>query len=224
MFDIYLRNLKDMLIDPISKLFVSLKQFGVSPNAFTLTSGVFGLLAVYNSFMYPDNISKAFLYYVLNRIFDGIDGTYARMTDQCTDFGGYLDILVDFTTYGLIPIGVTAGTASAASKDDHLSAWLSLALLEVSFFVNAAGLFLLSALIEKNKNAAIEYAASKKKDDRKNTTKGKDLNKEVTAVKMPPALIEGFESMMLFGAIILFPKYQVYIYTGFALAVTITIL
>jgi len=32
-------------------------------------------------------------------------------------------------------------------------AWLALVLLEVTFFVNAAGLFFLSALIEKNQNA-----------------------------------------------------------------------
>ena len=31
------------------------------------------------------------------------------------------------------------------------------------------------------------------------------MSEELTAVKMPPALIEGFESMILFGAIILFP-------------------
>mgnify|MGYP002634985988 FL=1 len=74
---------------------------------------------------------------------DGIDGAYARMTDQCSDFGGYLDICIDFTIYGLVPIGVTAG-------DPTNEAWLALSLMEVSFFVNAAGLFMLSALIEKN--------------------------------------------------------------------------
>jgi len=41
---------------------------------------------------------------------------------------------------------------------------------------------------------------------------------------MPPALIEGFESMMLFGAIILFPAYQVHLYIAFAVGVIITIL
>ena len=32
-------------------------------------------------------------------------------------------------------------------------AWIALVVLEVTFFVNAAGLFFLSALIEANKNA-----------------------------------------------------------------------
>lgn len=65
------------------------------------------------------------------------------MTDQCTDFGGYLDILVDFTFYGLVPLAVTSTFPSEL-------AWHLCVFLEVTFFVNAAGLFFLSALIEKN--------------------------------------------------------------------------
>lgn len=58
--------------------------------------------------------------FLLTRLLDGIDGAYARATNQCTEFGGYLDIVVDFTVrirkiillqiYGLIPLGVTMGT------------------------------------------------------------------------------------------------------------------
>ena len=79
MFDIYLRNLKDLIIDPMAKLFSSLKDQGVSPNTFTIMSGIFGLYAVYNSAI--DKPNKALVYFILNRIFDGIDGAYARMTN-----------------------------------------------------------------------------------------------------------------------------------------------
>ena len=79
--------------------------------------------------------------------------------------------------------------------------------LEVTFFVNAAGLFFLSALIEKNAAARKVYADKK----------------EVTTLKMPPALIEGTESLILFAAIILFPEAQLYLYSIFAIGVTITI-
>ena len=106
MFDIYLRNLKDLIIEPITKMFRGLKRHGITPNTFTYLSGIFGLIGVLNS--YKGNSRKAFLYFVLNRVFDGVDGAYARMTDQCSDFGGYLDICIDFTIYGLIPLGVTA--------------------------------------------------------------------------------------------------------------------
>ena len=122
-------------------------------------SGVFGIMSVYNAWFNPTQYNgKAFMYFVLNRIFDGVDGTYARMTNQSTDFGGYLDILVDFTIYGLVPLGVTAGNPS----EDR---FIFLVILEVSFFVNAGGLFMLSALIEKNKNnEKMKY----RKDDKKN--------------------------------------------------------
>ena len=79
MFDIYLRNLKDTIVEPITKLFKNLKKHGITPNTFTLMSGVFGLLGVWNS--YRGNTIRAVSYFVLNRLFDGIDGAYARMTN-----------------------------------------------------------------------------------------------------------------------------------------------
>ena len=82
MLDIYLRNLKDRIIDPISTMFLKFKDQGITPNTFTLMSGVFGLMSVYNAWFNPSEYNlKAFMYFILNRIFDGVDGTYARMTD-----------------------------------------------------------------------------------------------------------------------------------------------
>ena len=130
------------------------------------------------------------MYFVLNRFFDGIDGAYARMTDQCSAFGGYLDIIVDFTIYGLVPIGITANQPSE-------EAWIALSLLEVSFFVNAAGLFMLSTIISQDDEARKRYLKAQK-------DAGK-MNKEVTTVAMPPGLIEGAESMLLFTLMIVFP-------------------
>ena len=68
-------------------------------------------------------------------------------------------------------------------------------LLEVTFFVNAAGLFFLSALIEKNTKTKQAYMK-----------KGK---KEQTTLLMPPALIEGTEALVLFVLSILFSEYQI---------------
>lgn len=111
-------------------------------------------------FSSQDERGWSFIFFLLTRTLDGIDGTekqfsfitigaYARATNQCTQFGGYLDILVDFTIYGLIPLGITIAHPST-------EAWIALVSLEVSFFVNAAGLFFLSALIEVNKNAKVK--------------------------------------------------------------------
>jgi hypothetical protein len=55
----------------------------------------------------------------------------------------------------LIPLGVTMGTPKGQEP-----AWIALVILEVTFFVNAAGLFFLSALIEKNLNAKVYKLSS----------------------------------------------------------------
>ena len=157
-----------------------LKRYTFSPNWITIASGVFGLIGIWNSFI--DRRFMALVWFLIGRICDGLDGAYARMTRQTSDFGGYLDILVDFTIYGLVPLGVTA-----AHPSDEC--WFALVFLEVTFFVNAAGLFYLSALIEKNMEARKKYGDKK----------------EVTSLKMPPALIEGTESIVFFSAIIMLP-------------------
>ena len=178
MIDIYMRQIKDAIVKPF---LVFVKSQNFSPNYITAMSGVLGLIGV--AFSACDWRIFAFVFYVLGRIMDGLDGAYARLTNQQTDFGGYFDILVDFTIYGLIPLGVTA-----AHPDYY--AFIVLVFLEVTFFVNAAGLFFLSALIEKNAHAQKAYADKK----------------EVTTLKMPPALIEGTESLILFAFIIVFPS------------------
>ena len=43
---------------------------------------------------------------------------------------------------------------------DQEPEWIACVFLEVTFFVNAAGLFFLSALIEKNQNAKVRVSYS----------------------------------------------------------------
>ena len=95
---------------------------------------------------------------------------------------------MDFTIYGLTPLGVAIAHPS-------YYAWIALVYLEVTFFVNAAGLFFLSALIEKNAKANKAYRDKK------------TMKEEVTTLKMPPALIEGTESLVFFGLILLLPEF-----------------
>ena len=149
MFDIAIRKVKDAIVRPFLTL---IKAYKFSPNYITVASGVLGLIGV--GFSMRDERLFAFVFYVLGRIMDGLDGAYARFTNQSSDFGGYLDIIVDFTIYGLIPLGVTF-----AHPD--FKAWVALVYLEVTFFVNSAGLFFLSALIEKNTAAKKAYADKK---------------------------------------------------------------
>ena len=46
----------------------------------------------------------ALVFFILNRLFDGLDGFVARQT-KITDLGGFYDIVFDFITYSLVPLG-----------------------------------------------------------------------------------------------------------------------
>jgi hypothetical protein len=79
MFDILLRPLKDIVVDPIISV---LKYLRVSPNVFTILSGIIGkkthdifylgLIAVYYSSI--NCPYKSLAYQLISRLLDGIDG------------------------------------------------------------------------------------------------------------------------------------------------------
>lgn len=84
--------------------------------------------------------------WVANRVIDGLDGAVARAAGTATDLGGYVDIVVDFTVYAMLPAARTMGVRREAGA---VPAWAAACLLEAACFVNAASLFCLSALLEK---------------------------------------------------------------------------
>ena len=56
----------------------------------------------------------ALLLIVVNRLLDGLDGPVARAGSGATDFGGYLDIVLDFLFYAAAPVAFAAGRPDAA--------------------------------------------------------------------------------------------------------------
>lgn len=74
-----------------------------------------------------------------NRICDGLDGTVARVRGQQTDWGGYLDILLDHVVYAAIPLGIAV----------QVGCWPACAFLQATYFVNTISWCYLAALIEK---------------------------------------------------------------------------
>lgn len=117
--------------------------------------------------------------WVLNRVLDGLDGTLARVNGTHSDLGGYLDIMLDHVVYVALPLGLALAADSAA-------AFLALALLLASFYINAASWMYLSALLEKRHAGASAQA-------------------EVTAISMPGGLIEGAETILFYTLFLLFP-------------------
>jgi phosphatidylserine synthase len=172
MFDHLLRGLKDRLLAPLARLLG-----GVPPNLISVVALLFGLAAAVAAARGAWGAGLAL--WLANRITDGLDGTVARLAETQTDFGGYLDILLDFVVYAAIPVGFAFQSANRG-----VLVWA--VALEGAFFVNACSWMYLSAVLEKRASGAAATG-------------------ELTTVTMPPALVAGFETVVFFSLFFLFP-------------------
>src|SRR5690606_4677499 len=108
MLDKRLRYVKETLLNPLAN------QLGeaTSPTHITMMSGGIGIGAALLAWQgyYLAGLSL----WLLNRFLDGLDGTVARKFDKQSDLGGYIDILVDYLIYAIVPIGlaISIGTVS----------------------------------------------------------------------------------------------------------------
>ena len=171
MLDRYARLPKKYLYEPISR------RWKVTPNQVSCAGFAAGIAAAGAAAF--GLYFTAFVLWVLNRLLDGLDGEIARAQNSQSDFGGYLDIVLDFIVYTAIPIALVFSRPSPPL-------WLLLALLLGSFFINAASLMYLAAILEK-RNRGAEY------------------NQEKTSVTMPPGLIEGTETVIFYSLFLLYP-------------------
>ena len=106
MFDAKLRPLID---PPLNALGRNLAALGITADAVTLAGLSLGIGAGFA--IANDAYFVALALILANRILDGLDGAIARATRQ-TDFGGYLDIVADFTFYVAVPVGFGLGTTA----------------------------------------------------------------------------------------------------------------
>jgi phosphatidylserine synthase len=170
MLDELLRGWKDQLL---SNRFVLPLFLKLSPNILTLIAFQFGLICCFCC-LYGKS-SLALIFWGLNRIFDGLDGTVARFTNGQTDFGGYIDIICDFVIYAMVPVSI-------GFYINEIDFWIAVALFESVCFVNTASLFMLAGIMEKRKT-----------------------QQKLTTIVMPSALIEGTETVVFFVYLIAFP-------------------
>ena len=101
MIDKYLRPVKERILLPFAK------KIGnhLSPNQITAVAFIFGLFSCLMVIL--DNLQIGLVFWLLNRIIDGLDGTLARVSNRQSDWGGYLDIMLDFVIYAALPISFT---------------------------------------------------------------------------------------------------------------------
>ena len=127
------------VLDPtLDKMGAYLATKGASANAVTLTAFVVGMISaalIAFGYMIPGLILL-----LLSRLGDGLDGAVARHT-QTSDFGGLLDIVLDFAFYGAIPL--------AFIIYDPANNAIAGAVLLFAFYVNGASFLAYSILAEK---------------------------------------------------------------------------
>jgi phosphatidylglycerophosphate synthase len=194
MFDKVLREWKEKALRSVG---LRIGAMGIRPNDITLAAFVVGILCGFA--ILADFYWCAIGLWWLNRLLDGLDGTVARCTNQQTDFGGYVDIVCDFVVYAWVPTALTIAWPSGGSWS-----WPLLNYLMSSYFVNAASLFCLAAILEKRSNGS---------DDKK-----------LTSIAMPTGLIEGSETVALYAIMIAFPSYNHIVFPLFATAVFVNVI
>ena len=187
MFDAKIRPLIDSSLNPIGHWLAS---FGITANHVTITGAGFGLLAFI--FIAFDLAIAGLCMIILNRVADGLDGAVARSTGQ-TDFGGYLDLVVDFIFYSAIPL------AFAIANPAHA---IAACFLCVSFMGTASTFLGVATLAAKHNITTEDYGKK--------------------TFYYLGGLTEGSETILVLCAMALWPNYFDYLAWGFGILCWVT--
>jgi len=175
MMDGVLRQVKEKLLLPAAQHLGS----RVSPTTLTLMAGIAGGLSAVAAWQ-GSNLLGLGLWW-LNRTLDGLDGTVARVSGQQSDWGGYLDLMLDFFVYTVIPFGLVM-------RQPSLEGLVILAFVFGVFYINAGAYLYLAALLERREQGAKQRG-------------------ELTSITMPGGVIEGTEAVIFFSLFFLLPDW-----------------
>ncbi len=190
MLDKILRVPKEQILTPLAR--GPLRT--LSPTTVTLLAAGVGVAA--GMAAWQQAYVPALALWGVNRVLDGLDGTLARLQEAQSDLGSYLDIVLDHLSYVAIPLGLALANGTNA-------AFLALALLFASFYINGASWMYLAALLEKRRQGAT-------------------AQNELTSVTMPGGLIEGTETVVCYVLFLLLPGALVPLFGLMATLVVIT--
>jgi phosphatidylglycerophosphate synthase len=128
-------------IDPVlDRIGAALAGHGASADLVTITAFVLGAGAA--GLIVVESYLLALVMILLSRVLDGLDGAVARHTVP-TDRGGFLDIVLDFAFYGLVPLAFVL-----ARPEDNAAAG---AVLLFSFYLNGSSFLGYAAIAEKRR-------------------------------------------------------------------------
>jgi len=165
------------IIQPgLDKTGVWLAARGVKADHVTLFACLVGLAAA--GLIAAGYMIIALALIIVSRICDGLDGSVAR-AGQKTDFGGYLDITLDFVFYGAVPLAFVVYDPAANA--------LAGAALIFSFYVNGASF--------------LAYAVVAGKRGLSTTARG------VKSIYFTTGLAEASETYIVFGIFCLWPAW-----------------
>ena len=188
MQDAFLRRQKDRLLAPMAgTAFRSIHPNWVSVLALVVGLGSVGAILLQWYWL-------GLGLWALNRILDGLDGLIARVHHKQSDFGGYLDLFLDFIIYLTVPLAFTAAMPTV------INLWACLALI-ASYVLNTISWTTLATLLEK----------------RHRQTVGR-----LTSMEMPTGLVEGAETIAFYTLFYLLPDYIAILFTAMAILVFFT--
>lgn len=188
MRDSALRRQKDRLLTPLAGQWAST----IHPNHISWAALAFGLLAALAT--WQQWYGWALALWIANRVLDGLDGVVARVHHKQSDFGGYLDLILDFVVYLAIPIAFVAALPTASNL------WALTALLS-SYVVNLLSWSVLTAILEKRRT---------------------ESSNRITTIAMPSGLVEGAETIAFYSLFFLLPAYIGPLFSLMALLVFLT--
>lgn len=129
------------LIEPaLNRMGHALARKGVTANAVTVIACLTGLAAA--GLIARGYLISGLIVLLLSRFEDALDGAVARAT-RTTDFGGFLDIVLDFVVYGAIPFAFVL-------LDPEENGIAGSALI-LAFYINGASFLAYAAIAEKHR-------------------------------------------------------------------------
>lgn len=195
MFDLHARRIVDPVLNNCAQAFIRLPfSQKITPTYISIIGFCFGIAC--GIFLILHWYIWALCFLLLNRIFDGLDGIYAKTSHSTSDFGGYIDILLDFIFYQWFVIAFALG---------HLdnSLFIIAALCLILSFVGTGVSFLGYAIIAEKKQLKNPQSKSK-------------------SLQYVGGITEGFETIVIMVFICLFPSYFAFIAFGFTTLCIIT--
>jgi len=127
-----------LIVPPLDRLGRQLAARGVKADQVTWAGFLLGVLAA--AAIVPRLYWLGLVLLLASRLCDGLDGAVARASEK-TDRGGFLDIVLDFAFYGLIPLAFVLADPAANA--------VAGATLLFAFYANGASFLGYAVMAEK---------------------------------------------------------------------------